>query len=729
MVKRYFNTGGYELIFSAFHKGKSKRDREKIERRQASPLLLGCSPCLRLVYVLQRNQVLTTSKASTKTKDLLQQEQKQEQAARLAAAEAAIFSANFDDQDENPTPQDSQESLPQSIPVSINTISSQQADFNTAFSKKTGLGDINYDAQATASCTAETTDTLFPNETTLDTINVNNANIVKSAPVVKKTRATKIIRLKSKNEITASTSSYVSPENTSITVEKHSAAAASIFSSKDQEKINATVSASTTPQANTARANTNNGVENDISSRLTVADTALFSSEDQEEKIDATVSAPTEPQAKTTTDSVNDDAPSNRLAADDALLSYGKQKSAESMPPISKVDVDADLPPAPTNLPPDPKLGIPSSNLPFELQIAQRHLARWVLSCYGEYLTNEERSYLIDYVEQGAPFVKLIQDLVANIIIRANQDPNEPDPNFAHAYNKDMLINTESFDPDSSDLNGFNSKNIAPIADELQHKDIESLEGINDLEAKEGTACAEFIDQTLQKPLPPPSLPIQPEDPTPELQAKINELIQQDEHFDFSIDNPNATCSQLALLSLKEFAHVMNINEQLESMDVALFDTPDLMGFQNMVSAVRIRAISAEIAATKAQETAATSQQAAAIETTAPEEKAQIEVHTPRIFISRLAPEERPQPPQIEPEAKPDAKKVKVTRRKTKVVNKVAATTRTTVDTNGNDVTSTIETPVRKTRRKKNTDLNENEIKAAAFSAIFGDDYDDDNME
>ena len=215
----------------------------------------------------------------------------------------------------------------------------------------------------------------------------------------------------------------------------------------------------------------------------------------------------------------------------------------------------------------------------------------------------------------------------------------------------------------------------------------------------------------------PPVPPIVPEEPTAELQEAIDALLQQEDSFNVSLDDPNATCSQIALLSLREFAPFMNIDERLNFMGTVLYDTDDIWGFQNMMSAVRLRAIVAERAAEEANNAPPEPEEVVPAE---PVE----EVRTPRVFTTRLKPEERPQPPVVEP-APEEAPKPKVTRRRTRVVRNVAAATRTTIGADGKTTTTTIMPTKQRGRRKKTEELQGTELKAAAFSALFGDDHHD----
>ena len=381
-------------------------------------------------------------------------------------------------------------------------------------------------------------------------------------------------------------------------------------------------------------------------------------------------------------------------------------------------------------------LGIPSSNLPPELQEGQRYLAKWLLAFYNPLLTNDERAQLLEITAHGSDYVKPLQDLANSIIIRETQLPPQgmaPDGMMPpegmmppQGMGPDGMMPPEGMVPpqdmgpdgmmppeDMMPPQGMGPEGMMPPEGMVPPQDM----GPDGMMPPEGMVPPQDMGPDGMMPPAPPVPPIVPEEPTAELQEAINALLQQEDSFNVSLDDPNATCSQIALLSLREFAPFMNIDERLNFMGTVLYDTDDIWGFQNMMSAVRLRAIVAERAAEEANNAPPEPEEVVPAE---PVE----EVRTPRVFTTRLKPEERPQPPVVEP-APEEAPKPKVTRRRTRVVRNVAAATRTTIGADGKTTTTTIMPTKQRGRRKKTEELQGTELKAAAFSALFGDDHHD----
>lgn len=178
--------------------------------------------------------------------------------------------------------------------------------------------------------------------------------------------------------------------------------------------------------------------------------------------------------------------------------------------------------------------------------------------------------------------------------------------------------------------------------------------------------------------------------------------------FMVSVDDPDATCAQIALAVLKQYAPVMLVDERISFAETVLFDTEDIWGFQNAMSAIRLRAFAAEREATQAQE-----------ETVEEKKAPEVIVRKPRVFTSRLDPSERKPQPEVKPAATASAtsaggsadgtaKAGTVKRTRKLSLKKPAATTTTT------------------TRKRSTKKIVEgDELKAAAFAALFGDGDDD----
>ena len=626
---------------------------------------------------------MTTNKASPKAKDLLQQEQEQEQAARLAAAEAAIFSGNFDDDDS----EDHHGPLLHSTPSKINTIPAS--------------GKVTQPATSQESSLAAAAAAIFSDESTAP------------APQEDKPAA----------------------DNSALRL---AAAAAAIFQNDEEPEA----SKEPAPQ-----------VEDNPAARLAAAAAAIFQNDDAATQPESAKEAPQDSQETTSPAEADAEAdPAARLAAAAAAVFQEQNNDAATAESAPAIDENADPaarlaaaaaatfqnteepeaesePQKPTFLPPDPVLGIPSSNLPPELQEGQRYLAKWLLAFYNPLLTNDERAQLLEITAHGSDYVKPLQDLANSIIIRETQLPPQgmaPDgmmPPEGMVPPQDMgpdgMMPPEGMMPPQ----GMGPEGMVPPQDmgpegmmptqDMGPDGMMPPQGMG----PDGMMPPEGMAPDGMMPPAPQVPPIVPEEPTAELQEAIDALLQQEDSFNVSLDDPNATCSQIALLSLREFAPFMNIDERLNFMGTVLYDTDDIWGFQNMMSAVRLRAIVAERAAEEANNAPPEPEEVVPAE---PVE----EVRTPRVFTTRLKPEERPQPPVVEP-APEEAPKPKVTRRRTRVVRNVAAATRTTIGADGKTTTTTIMPTKQRGRRKKTEELQGTELKAAAFSALFGDDHHD----
>ena len=630
---------------------------------------------------------MTTNTASPKAKDLLQQEQEQEQAARLAAAEAAIFSGNFDDDDS----EDHHGPLLHSTPSKINTIPASGKVTQPATSQESSL------AAAAAAIFSDESTAPAPQE---DKPAADNSALRLAAA------AAAIFQ----NDEEPEASKEPAPQVEDNPAARLAAAAAAIF----QNDAEPEASKEPAPQ-----------VEDNPAARLAAAAAAIFQNDDAATQPESAKEAPQDSQETTSPAEADAEAdPAARLAAAAAAVFQEQNNDAATAESAPAIDENADPaarlaaaaaatfqnteepeaesePQKPTFLPPDPVLGIPSSNLPPELQEGQRYLAKWLLAFYNPLLTNDERAQLLEITAHGSDYVKPLQDLANSIIIRETQLPPQgmaPDGMMP----PEGMVPPQDMGPDG----------MMPPQD-MGPDGMMPPQGMG----PDGMMPPEGMAPDGMMPPAPQVPPIVPEEPTAELQEAIDALLQQEDSFNVSLDDPNATCSQIALLSLREFAPFMNIDERLNFMGTVLYDTDDIWGFQNMMSAVRLRAIVAERAAEEANNAPPEPEEVVPAE---PVE----EVRTPRVFTTRLKPEERPQPPVVEP-APEEAPKPKVTRRRTRVVRNVAAATRTTIGADGKTTTTTIMPTKQRGRRKKTEELQGTELKAAAFSALFGDDHHD----
>lgn len=624
---------------------------------------------------------MTTNNASSKAKDLLQQEQEQEQAARLAAAEAAIFGGFADDDDE----EDFQDSLEHAKPSGINTISSKTiAAINSSAAPATDSLAADAAAEAEPALTPE------PQEA--------------EATVASET---------------ADSAETAAPSESDDAAARLAAAAAAIFNTPVESAKNEETASATPAPAD------------DMQARLAAAAAAIFNK--------PTESAENE-EAASATPAPADDLQARLAAAAAATFNASTEEAPEA----------------------NQDLGMPSSELPPELREAQQHLAKWLLAIYNAVLTNQERAQLLEIAAHGAAYVQALQEMAESIITREQElkDMQEQAGEASDAAESEQDKLEDDFDDEDvpfgfgfgeDEEDDFLSAKAKPKAPHEQDEIMQLAQAATHLskiddpfdDDDEGGVAPIFAASAPvpppapkayeQEPAPEASAPapaqgpvvIQPEPATPELQAAIDALLQEEDQFAVSMDDPDATCSQIALLSLREFSPVMSIEERLNFMSTTLYDTEDIWGFQNMMSAVRIRAITAERAQSEPQEEEKPAPaEAEASATAAAEAPAEEEVRTPRVFTSRLKPEERPKPQFIEPVLDPP--QTKIIRRKSRTVVPVSEATRTTMGADGKATTTVVTT--RRGRRKKSEELNATELKAAAFTALFGEAPEDDTV-
>ena len=189
-------------------------------------------------------------------------------------------------------------------------------------------------------------------------------------------------------------------------------------------------------------------VEDNPAARLAAAAAAIFQNDDDAAtQPESAKEAPQDSQETTSPAEADAEAdPAARLAAAAAAVFQEQNNDAATAESAPAIDENADPaarlaaaaaatfqnteepeaesePQKPTFLPPDPVLGIPSSNLPPELQEGQRYLAKWLLAFYNPLLTNDERAQLLEITAHGSDYVKPLQDLANSIIIRETQLP------------------------------------------------------------------------------------------------------------------------------------------------------------------------------------------------------------------------------------------------------------------------------------------------------------------
>ena len=305
----------------------------------------------------------------------------------------------------------------------------------------------------------------------------------------------------------------------------------------------------------------------------------------------------------------------------------------------------------------DSSMGLPSAHLPPELQELQPLLAKHVLEAYFGLLNNAEREQLLDVAYHGSMYVRPLQEVVTRVFerdfgvipVQGAEAPQEENPE-APSENAEM----------------------APTADA-----VEGVEGQEGQDNPEAEAEAQPAEAAAEMPHA-----FVPEEPTPEITQALDALLADGNDLNISMDDPSASCAQIALLSLREFGPVMSLQERVDFLVTVLFDTDDAWNFQNLVSQVRLRAIMAEQPQPEEPEPEVPEQ--VEEEDTAPK---------PRVFTTRLKPEERPviEPPKPEVEEKP---KPRVVRRR-KVVE-VGNITRTVRSANGTMVTTVEEVKTKK---------------------------------
>ncbi|MBU3845079.1 MAG: hypothetical protein H9847_09510 [Candidatus Anaerobiospirillum pullicola] len=369
--------------------------------------------------------------------------------------------------------------------------------------------------------------------------------------------------------------------------------------------------------------------EPSLADRLAAAAAATFADHAAPEAVPAPEAAPATPS-------------DNLAAAAAAMFGDGAQAEAAPAPEPEQ--------PQPPKF--DSSMGLPSAHLPPELQELQPLLAKHILEAYFGLLNNAEREQLLDVAYHGSMYVRPLQELVTRVFERdfgviPVQSAEAPQGETPEA----PVENTEMPPTDGA---------------------MEDQEGQDNFagEAQSAEAAAE---------IPPAFVP---EEPTPEITQALDALLADGNDLNISMDDPSASCAQIALLSLREFGPVMSLQERVNFLVTVLFDTDDAWNFQNLVSQVRLRAIMAEQPQPEEPE---------------PEVPEQVEEEDnapkPRVFTTRLKPEERPvtEPPKPEVEEKP---KPRVVRRR-KVVE-VGNITRTVRSANGTMVTTVEEVKTKK---------------------------------